>query len=230
MTRYHPGRVAAALFLALAAAACSPAAQGNATAGPTPRSTPQMTESQARARAIADSVRRSYTPADIAFMTGMIGHHSQALVMAKMAPTHDASPAIRRLAERIINAQEDEIGTMQRWLRERKLPVPAAGDMSHAGGSHAGMDHGEAMPGMLTAAQLQELDQARGTQFDRLFLTYMIQHHNGAITMLEKLFASHGAAQEDLVFKFASDMSADQSTEVGRMLTMLDALPPEGSQ
>ena len=230
MTRYHPGRPVAALLLALAASACSPAAQGTAAAGPAPQSTPQMTESQARARAIADSVRRSYTPADIAFMTGMIGHHSQALVMAKMAPSHDASPAIRRLAERIINAQEDEIGTMQRWLRERNLPVPAAGDMSHAGGSHAGMDHGEAMPGMLTPAQLTELDQARGTQFDRLFLTYMIQHHNGAITMLEKLFASHGAAQEDLVFKFASDMSADQSTEVGRMLTMLDALPPEGSR
>ena len=143
MTRHHPGRLAAALLFALAAPACSPAAQGTAAAGPTPQSTPpQMTESQARARAIADSVRHSYTPADIAFMTGMIGHHSQALVMAKMAPTHDASPAVRRLAERIINAQEDEIGTMQRWLRERNLPVPAPGEMSHAGGSHAGMDHG----------------------------------------------------------------------------------------
>ena len=230
MTRHHPGRLAAALLLALAAAACSPATQERAAAGPAPRTGPEMTESQARARAIADSVRRSYTPADIAFMTGMIGHHSQALVMARMAPTHDASPAVRRLAERIINAQEDEIGTMQRWLRERNLPVPAAGEMMHGDASHAGMDHGTSMPGMLTPAQLKELDAARGTQFDRLFLTYMIQHHNGAITMLEQLFASHGAAQEDLVFKFASDMSADQSTEVGRMLTMIDALPPEGSQ
>jgi uncharacterized protein (DUF305 family) len=184
-----------------------------------------MTAEAARERAIADSVRRSYTAADIQFMSSMIGHHSQALVMAKMAPTHGASPAIRRLAERIINAQDDEIATMERWLRERGQPVPDA-----TATAHAGADHSAHMPGMLTPEQLAQLDAARGPAFDRLFLTFMIQHHNGAISMLEQLFASHGAAQEDVVFKFASDMSADQSTEVGRMLTMFDDLPPEGSQ
>jgi uncharacterized protein (DUF305 family) len=87
-----------------------------------------------------------------------------------------------------------------------------------------GMDH-PMMPGMLTAEQLAQLDQARGTDFDRLFLTFMIQHHQGAITMVEQLMGSPGAAQDDYVFKFAADVNADQTTEIDRMSLMLDALP-----
>ena len=231
MTRKYPGRYAAALLFGLAASACSPAARAPDSPTPEPQAAPEqaaasgrMTPEEARQRAIADSVRRSFTAGDVEFMSGMIGHHSQALVMAKMAPTHGASPAIQRLAERIINAQEDEIATMERWLRERGQPVP------DAAAAHAHAGHSAAMPGMLTPEQLKQLDAARGPTFDRLFLTFMIQHHNGAISMLEQLFASHGSAQNDVVFKFASDMSADQSTEVARMLTMFDDLPPEGSQ
>jgi uncharacterized protein (DUF305 family) len=159
--------------------------------------------------------RYPYTEADVRFMSGMIGHHAQALAMAALAPRNGASPEVRRLAERITAGQQDEIGTMERWLRARGKPVP---DPQHA-------MHGHLMPGMLTAAQMQELGQARGREFDRLFLTYMIQHHRGAVTMVKQLYGTPGAAQDDTVFKFADDVGVDQTTEIARMERMLDALP-----
>lgn len=172
------------------------------------------------ARARADSARYPYTTADIHFMTGMIGHHAQAIEMAQMAPTHGASETIRVLAGRIINAQRDEIVIMQRWLRDRRLPVPEAkgGPMMMEMG---GMQHEMLMPGMLTAAQMQELDAARGLTFDRLFLQFMIQHHRGAVSMVADLFAADGAGQNEIVFKFASDVNTDQTTEIARMERML---------
>jgi uncharacterized protein (DUF305 family) len=199
-------------LLLLAASACASGTQGSAAPGPEPHA--------ATASARADSVRRSYTPADVEFMTHMIGHHAQAIEMAQLAPTHGASASVRTLADRIINAQEDEIATMQRWLGARKLPVPEAGSAGTTMSMH-GTEHVMLMPGMLTPDQMRELDQARGPDFDRLFLTFMIQHHKGALTMVQQLFGAHGAAQEDTIFKFASDVSADQSTEVARMQTML---------
>ncbi|MGH7585520.1 MAG: DUF305 domain-containing protein [Gemmatimonadales bacterium] len=180
------------------------------------------------AKARADSARLPWTEADARFMTNMIGHHAQAIVMARMAPTHGASAAVQRLAERIINAQLDEIGTMQRWLRDRRQPIPEA-DATGAGMTHA---HGhELMPGMLTQEQMKQLDQASGGEFDRLFLTSMIQHHRGAVTMVEQLFGSYGAGQDETVFKFASDVNVDQTTEIARMEEMLATLILErGSQ
>jgi uncharacterized protein (DUF305 family) len=156
-------------------------------------------------------------------MSTMIPHHGQALVMARMAPTHDAGPSIRTLAERIINAQQDEIAIMQQWLRDRGQPVPEPHPtgLAMTGAGHA---HGHAMPGMLTEAQLKQLDQARGREFDRLFLSFMIQHHNGAVSMVRELIGSTGAAQDDTVFKLASDINVDQTTEVDRMQKMLAAL------
>ena len=91
-----------------------------------------------------------------------------------------------------------------------------------------GVEHAMLMPGMLTDAELAQLDRARGVDFDRLFLTFMIRHHEGALTMVEQMFASPGAGQDDIVFKFASDVFADQSTEIDRMQKMLEALPPGG--
>ena len=216
------------LALLAAAAACRTA----------PRATPATPATQAAqgdeaaiARARADSLRHPYTAADVHFMTVMIGHHAQAIEMARLAPTHGASAPVLRLAERIINAQQDEIATMQLWLRDRRQPVPepsapATGGM--AGHDH-GAQHGAAMPGMLTPAQMAELAAARDVEFDRLFLTYMIQHHRGATAMVRQLFASHGAGQDETVFKFASDVNVDQETEIARMQRMLRALQLEGA-
>jgi uncharacterized protein (DUF305 family) len=163
-------------------------------------------------------------------MSHMIAHHAQAIVMARWAPGHGAGSSVRILAERIINAQQDEIATMQRWLGDRGQPAPEVHDsgmtMNHSDSGHDHAGHQAPMPGMLTKAQLEELDQARGPQFDRLFLTFMIQHHRGAVSMVKDLFGSPGAAQDETVFKFANDVSVDQSTEIARMETMLAALTP----
>lgn len=178
-----------------------------------------------------------FNEADVTFFTGMIGHHAQALIMSAYAPENGANPELQRLAARIINAQKDEIATMQKWLADRDQPVPVVAEdgttsmpmaegMDHnMHGDHGGMDH-SMMPGMLTDAQLAELAAARGVEFDRLFLRYMIQHHAGAIVMVDELFAAQGAAQGDLTFKMASEINVDQRTEIARMQRMLDALPP----
>jgi uncharacterized protein (DUF305 family) len=226
MTCTRPFRIAAAL-VALAAGACSHSTAGSSSASPTPKPSPSAQGEQAAiAKARADSARHPYTEADIQFMSGMIHHHAQAIVMSGWAPTHDASPSLRIMAERIINAQQDEIATMQTWLRDRQQPVPEAkpGPMKM---KMNGMEHEMLMPGMLTEAQMHELDAARGPDFDRLFLTYMIQHHRGAVSMVQDLFATSGAAQDEVTFKLANDVSADQSSEIARMETMLAALTPE---
>ena len=175
-----------------------------------------------------DSARTQFTEADVRFMTGMIPHHAQALIMSRMAPTHGASPAVQTLAARIINAQKDEINTMQRWLRERGQPVPEVDITGTTLTVHGAGDHAMHMPGMLTPEQIQELDAARGAEFDRLFLKYMIQHHGGAVTMVDDLFSVDGAAQDDAAFKLASDINVDQLTEIARMKRMLEALPETG--
>ncbi len=140
--------------------------------------------------------------------------------MASWAPTHDASPSLRRMAERVVVGQADEIKLMQSWLRDRLQPVPEA-DPAGMKMKMGDMEHVMLMPGMLTDEQMKELDAARGKEFDRLFLTYMIQHHRGAIDMVRQLFNSHGAAQDETVFKFANDVEIDQSQEIQRMQQML---------
>ncbi|MDQ6828444.1 MAG: DUF305 domain-containing protein [Gemmatimonadota bacterium] len=175
------------------------------------------------AKARADSARYPYTAADVRFMSGMIGHHAQAIAMGRWASSHGASSSVRTLAERIINAQQDEIVIMQRWLNDRRQPVPDA----TAAGMKMMMDgvaHVMLMPGMLTESQMRQLDAATGPDFDRLFLTFMIQHHNGAVAMVQELFGTYGAGQDETVFKFASDVNVDQSTEIARMERMLFAL------
>jgi uncharacterized protein (DUF305 family) len=157
----------------------------------------------------------------------MIGHHAQAIEMAGWAPSHGASPSVRILSERIVVSQRDEIAFMQNWLRDHNEPVPPATSTGMKMTMN-GVEHEMLMPGMLSAAEMHQLDQSRGVEFDRLFLTFMIKHHQGALTMVETLFGSYGAAQDDLIFKYASDVGADQSTEVERMQKMLDALPPSG--
>lgn len=197
------------------------------TATAQPADTPPATDEQSLAelealyRARADSALLNVHEADVSFMAGMIGHHAQALVMSGLAPDNGAGPQVQTLAARIINAQKDEIAVMQTWLRDRGRPVPEVGSDGHMA-DHSG--HDMHMPGMLSPEQLEELRAARGQEFDRLFLTYMIQHHNGAVTMVHELFATDGAAQDDLTFKLASDIQVDQITEVARMQSMLDAM------
>jgi uncharacterized protein (DUF305 family) len=175
------------------------------------------------AMAKADSGRPPYTGADVKFMQGMIGHHAQAVWMAGLAPTHGAGSALRTLAERIDVSQRDEMAFMQRWLRDRRETVPEPSP-SH---EMAGMPMpATMMPGMLTHEQMMQLDEARGTEFDRLFLTFMIQHHQGALTMVDQLFSTTGAGQDVTIFRFASDVTADQTTEIERMRSMLSAIPP----
>jgi len=211
--------LAAALLAALAMAGCASGGHQaeQASQAPSPRG---QSEIAAIAKARADSVVHPYTEADIHFMSGMIHHHAQAIVMAGWAPTHGASPSVLTLCERIINAQRDEIATMQTWLRDRRLPVPEA---SAAGMKMMmnGQEQVMLMPGMLSPEQMKQLDDARGPEFDRLFLTFMIQHHRGAVDMVHDLFESYGAGQDELVFKFASDVNVDQTTEIVRMQRML---------
>ena len=204
-----------------AAARAQPAAGGDAAAV---------------ARARADSARLPYTVADVRFMTAMIGHHAQAVAMADLAPARAGSAAVRTLAARIRNAQQDEIATMRRWLRDRRQPLPdaagAAGahgahdhDAGHAGHGSAGGPAGPApMPGMLTAAELRGLAAARGDEFDQRFVSSMIRHHRGAVGMVRQLLDSPGAAQDETVFRFASDVNVDQTTEIARMQRLLATL------
>ena len=233
-----------------------------------------------------DSAKMQFTQPDVDFMAGMIGHHAQALIMSSMASVNNASPSVVTLTKRIINAQKDEIGIMQRWLHDRKQMVPQVtinglqliieagsepslvfdsaqvahavkhfnkhgsymdnnhyqmmhgSEMSHEGMEHGTMEHGDtemnhegmdhsgmhdhsSMPGMLTQKQLEELALAKGTEFDRLFLTYMIQHHTGAIIMVKDLVETDGAAQEVQIGKLAGEINVDQKTEIERMRLML---------
>jgi uncharacterized protein (DUF305 family) len=209
----------------LLASACSVVTllAGCATAGRSPAGAPTGVEA-AKAKARADSVRWPYTAADIRFMSSMIHHHAQAIVMAKMAATHGASDAIMRLTQRITNAQTDEIALMSRWLADRNQPVPEpnpAGETMQMGG----MTHTKLMPGMLSEQQMKQLDAAQGREFDRLFLTFMIQHHRGAVEMVQELLSHRGAANDETVFKFAADVNVDQTTEINRMLEMLLVAP-----
>lgn len=168
-------------------------------------------------------VRREVNPADVNFMAGMIPHHAQAVLIAGWAASHGASPELQALCERIVVAQRDEIELMRNWLRDRGQPVPPPDARRHRMVMH-GMEHEMLMPGMLTDEELAQLDSARGVHFDELFLEYMIKHHEGALRMVEELFSSHGAAQDETVFRLASDIYADQTAEIERMQRMLAAV------
>jgi uncharacterized protein (DUF305 family) len=179
------------------------------TTAPVPTTAPDTTR-----------VRRGYAAADVRFMHHMLMHHGQALVMTAMVPTRSTRDDIKRVAERITVSQRDEMALMQRWLRARGEAVPA--DMDHA--HHAGMSgmtgdaaHAMPMPGMLTPAELARLEASSGAPFDSLFIAGMIRHHEGALTMVREYLATPGAAQESEIFRFASDVDADQRAEIRRL-------------
>ena len=221
-------RAAVGAIAMLAISACGSSSTASRPAPGPGLAAESIAELEALYRARADSALMRFTEADVHFMTGMIGHHAQALVMSALAPSHGASPEVQTLTARTINAQEGEIATMKAWLQDRGQQVPEihiSGTSLRIDGSRHDMGP---MPGMLSEAQMRELDNARGSDFDRLFLTYMIQHHAGAVTMVHELFATDGAALGDAVFKVASDIQVDQTTEIDRMERMLEALPRTG--
>lgn len=175
-----------------------------------------------------DSARMaSFTQADVKFMTGMIAHHAQALVMSRLAPKNNASPQIQRLAARIINAQKDEIASMQQWLRDRNQPVPTFeidGINLTVTINNEPWTSYRKMHGVLSQEQLEKLSEAKGKDFDRLFLKQMIEHHAGAVYMVDNLFNTDGAAQDEEAFRLASDIQVDQKTEIERMKKMLEQI------
>jgi uncharacterized protein (DUF305 family) len=152
----------------------------------------------------------SYTQADVAFMQGMIAHHGQAIYMSQMAVSHKADPRVQKLAIKIDQSQVVEIRLMQEWLARHDLPVPEASSWESM-----------VMPGMLTKAQLDSLDQSTGPGFDRAYLELMIQHHEGALLMVKDLFATPGAAQDVDISVFANDVVTVQTAEIGAMRQML---------
>ena len=164
------------------------------------------------------------SPTDVLFMQGMIMHHAQAVEMTALIESHTESKDLGLLGARISRSQADEIKFMKRWLASRgqpiSMPMP---DMPNGHESHGNMSHGPMlMPGMLTPEQMEALRNARGEEFDRLFLTGMIQHHGGALTMVKDLFDTAGAGQDAELFNFATDVDSGQRAEIRIMQGMLE--------
>ena len=174
----------------------------------------------------ASAAPRRPSEADIKFMQGMIMHHAQAVEMTELLRTRSQSTEVQALGKRISISQTDEMRFMKQWLSDRGLPLSGNGSMDMRGMDMAGMDHMDMgpmpmMPGMLTPEQMKALAAATGPAFDHLFLTGMIQHHTGALTMVKDLFTSPGAGQDPQLFDFASDVDNTQQAEIDIMRHML---------
>lgn len=201
------------LLLAATGAACTTASGGSSTGprilqpGAPGQETRTITTEQA-----TDLSKVQATAADIKFMQGMIGHHAQAVEMVALINERTANPDMKMLGLRIQISQEDEMNMMRTYLKERGAAIP---------GPHAHHEPGGMMPGMLTAEEMTQLANAKGVEFDRLFLMGMIRHHGGALRMVEDLFKTPGAGQEGAIFAFAADVEADQKMEIDRMGMML---------
>jgi uncharacterized protein (DUF305 family) len=215
------------LVLAFAVAACRTTTPAVAPASPRPA---PPDSAAAPVHTTLDSVAHRTDPApavdpDTRFMQGMIVHHAQAVAMVALIPTHTNRADLALLGQRIDVSQRDEIAMMRRWLQDhhREVPVvdPQYGHENMAGHDMMTMS---AMPGMLSREQMTRLESATGAAFDTLFLQGMIQHHEGALTMVAQLFATPGAGQQSQVFAFASDVDADQRAEINRMRALLDKL------
>jgi len=173
------------------------------------------TRAIARNQAV-DLSKVQHTEADVKFMQGMIHHHLQAIDMTNLLAQNTASDDMKKLGLRMQLSQADEIKMVQVWLSSRRREVP----VDHA--DH--MPGAPMMPGMLSAEEMKRLGEAKAVAFDILFLEGMIKHHAGALTMVEELFATPGAAQQTEIFSFASDVVSDQRMEIDRMAVMLAAL------
>jgi uncharacterized protein (DUF305 family) len=215
-------RAASAAAFVLILAGCAPAAEPGTPAPETaPPAIVQPGAPGEAGRPLTEEERRPgetppHTEADVAFMKGMIAHHLQAVEMSELAPGRTQNESILQLARRIIASQEDEIGFMEGWLAARDEDLP--GPHAHHHGPHADM------PGMISAEEMARLRAASGTEFERLFLEYMIRHHEGALVMVEELLATRGAGREPQISAFASHVESDQEIEIERMARMLHQL------
>jgi uncharacterized protein (DUF305 family) len=183
-------------------------------------------------KTLPPSTRATLPPksqADVEFMQGMIMHHSQAVEMTALIPSHTDNKELRSLGARISSSQSDEIKFMRRWLAARgeavSMAMPEMPGMSGVDMSRQSMP---LMPGMLTPAQMDALRKAKGAEFDNLFLTGMIQHHNGALTMVKDLFDTAGAGQDAELFNFATDADNSQRAEIKIMQNMLEKNTVQG--
>ena len=165
------------------------------------------------------------SPADVQFMQHMIVHHAQAVEMTELIDSHTENTEIRSLGARISKSQDDEIKFMKRWLAARGQPMSPAAPQGHQMHGMHTAQHEMLMPGMLTKKQMDALKNARGDEFDRLFLTGMIQHHNGALIMVKDLFNTAGAGQDAELFNFATDVDSGQRAEIKIMQTLLGEKP-----
>jgi uncharacterized protein (DUF305 family) len=208
-------RRAAALVMSFVSAACTPAAD-NAKPNPEhahPADSGMAGMSMPGLPAVVVPQGARYTVDDVRFMQGMIAHHAQAVLMARMANSHGANAQLLKFTLKIDQSQQAEIALMQWWLEARGQVVP-----------DSNANHHMTMPGMLTAEQLKELDAARGKEFDRLFLVYMIQHHEGALKMVADLQAAPLSMQDPELSEFATGVDSDQRAEIGKMHQMLDEM------
>ncbi len=211
--RFIAGITAMLLFLVFAAAAQEPVVvQPGAPGQPT-----KILPSSTRAKLPPQSVK------DVEFMQGMIHHHAQAVEMTAMIEGRTTNPSIRLIGVRISRSQMDEMDFMKRWLQLRDEPPEHK--MPTATNAHSHSDHEMLMPGMLTAKQMDALKKSKGAEFDRLFLSGMIQHHNGALIMVRELFDTAGAGQDAELFSFANDVDSGQRAEISSMQTLLADLP-----
>jgi uncharacterized protein (DUF305 family) len=235
---HHAGRLVPACALLLVASCSSAPHARVATAVQ-----PGMPGEASRTVPAASAPAVRHVEADVQFMRDMIAHHRQAVEMTALVPARSQRDDIRALALRIAISQDDEVSQMEAWLRTRGEAFPDThahhghghgqhgggqaghgGRPGHAGGAD-GADHAaDAMPGMLTDAQLAQLRAAAGDEFDRLFLEFMIFHHEGALVMVERLFAAEGAGRETELFLFASHVESDQRIEIDRMRRMLNPI------
>lgn len=177
-------------------------------------------------RILPTTTRAKLPPAsskDVEFMQGMIHHHAQAVEMTALIEARTENNEIRRLGARISQSQADEINFMKRWLENRgeKTSMEMSGDMKMSGHHH----HEMLMPGMLTKKQMDALKNAKGVSFDKLFLSGMIQHHEGALVMVDELFKTPGAGQDAQLFSFATDVDNSQRAEIRIMKTMSGEKP-----
>jgi uncharacterized protein (DUF305 family) len=204
----HRGTVVALVLFPLMLACSSEKSTDKQTANATGQ--PSMTGMSMPVTIPKDA---TYTEADVRFMQGMIAHHAQAIYMSHMAAEHGASPRLLKFANKIAQSQIAEIRLMQHWLTRNGQAAPDTSSWRNM-----------PMPGMLTAEQIKELDAAKGADFDERFLTYMIQHHEGALKMVSDLFATPLAGQDVDVSVFANDVQVVQTAEIGIMHQMLDNL------